>query len=113
MALGKGQMGHKGKLRQPSMEHQTVPFRPLLPQPCPRLPESHVRLCLAVRYGFLASLGHLSRGCQQSPEGHSEQMAGSWAGASPLGGLVGGGTLGRLGVGGGQASHPRELAAGQ
>lgn len=58
MALGKGKMGHKGKLRQPSMEHQTVPFLPLLPQPCSRVPESHVRLCLTAD-GFLASLGHL------------------------------------------------------
>lgn len=51
--------GEDGTQRETeAAQHGAVPFLLLLPQPCSRVPESHVRLCLTAD-GFLASLGHL------------------------------------------------------
>lgn len=98
-----GADGHKGKLRQPS-----VVFPPCPPlSPALALPIPHEALS-----GFAASLGPLSWGCRQSPQGHREQLAGNWAGAFHERGPVVGGTPGRL-LGVGITGHLYELGAGQ
>ena len=98
----RGADGHRGKLRQPSVFPPSPPLSPALASPIPSEALS----------GFTASLGPLSWGCRQSPHGHCEQLAGSWAGAFHKRGPVVGGTPGRL-LGVGITGHLYELGASQ